>query len=65
MRHEYNENLICKCGRTFEWHKRAELLDEKWRMNNFEGKVDVKKMFEEFDALEAEPKVLLTNLITK
>lgn len=49
-RHIYNHRtMVCRCGRTFEQHKNIELMSEKWKMNNFEGKVNIKKMFEELD----------------
>ena len=47
--HLYDKNLVCRCGRTFEQHQRINLVNEKWRMNNFEGKVNVKKMFKEIE----------------
>ena len=51
-RHIMNPNtLICSCGRSFEGHKNIELMSEKWRMNNFEGKVNVEKMFNEIDEI--------------
>lgn len=42
-------NMVCSCGRTKEQHIMINLMNDKWKMNNGEGKVDVEKMFKEID----------------
>lgn len=51
-RHYYNPTtFVCSCGKTKEKHVDIELLTEKWRIENFEGRPNFKQMNEEFERL--------------
>jgi len=41
--------MVCNCGRTFEQHKRIELVSEKWREKNANGETNIVEMFRDID----------------
>lgn len=46
--HRYDsKTLICECGETKEEHLNIDLKNEKWKMLNFQGKVNIKKMLKD------------------
>jgi hypothetical protein len=47
-KHSYDpRTLICSCGKTKIKHLEMDLKNEKWKMRNFENKINVKEMIKD------------------
>ena len=49
MRHVYDNNLVCSCGRTYENHKKIDLVSEKISDRWQGGIVDIENDFKSIE----------------
>jgi hypothetical protein len=59
-RHEYNSNMVCSCGRTYEQHQALEEHEFKWCIENFQGRPDPMKAVKELEDIissQSTPKI--------